>query len=597
MNVRQDVSDSREGWAALIALLMLALVVFGLTWMTEADAQRDAQLIYFPLQTGYAARYQATYGNGVKGWISINFAHPDAEYAAAILLAGAEPFQQESVWTNWAGVEGQILYRTDVMSRTAQSLSLTQVQMGDQPIFFSPPLLLWSPELFTSPIATSVPLGENLVYQFERRMAGTESVQVAAGRFEQAIRLEDETRLGDSIQTTTSWLAENAGLVRSETRNADGSLDLRLELVRSRDGPVAAADKAPLRAGAAAHIGQNPTRTHAVVDAIAPRAITLIWSHENPYGVGGSAVGGDGRIHFIDYQGVIRSLDAQSGAEIWHFSTGNASGATPALADSALFVGSGDKHLYALDAATGLYWWSYAAEDVITTAAVASGGMIYMAAADRALYALDARSGQLIWSARGGAAFEAAPALDGGTLVAADNAGGVYAWRASDGASLWEAATGGGVAAAPALSHGVAFVAARDPAIYAFNLADGSLIWRFSTSGAVLGGLAVAQDTVYAADDWGQVYALNRKDGAVRWLTALPNGYAVGAPLLVGDALVVATRDGEVWLLDASNGQRIDRWQAENEVFTATPWWEDGRIFLPGTNGRVIALTLETEAP
>jgi len=579
-----------------MALLGLALFTLGLTWMTEMNAQQE-RMAYFPLEVGYAARYRITYGNGVQGWMSLNITHPDTTYAAPILLAGAKAFQQESVWTNWAGIEGQTIQRTDMISRTGQSLALTQTVLDGQSLAFSPPLLLWSPDLFSHPIQTIVPLGENLDYRFERRMVGMESVEVPAGRFKEAIRLEDETRLGDFVQSTTSWLAKDAGLVRSETHNADGSLDLRLELVQARDGPPAAVRVDRSATDVMAHIGQNPARTHAVMDASSPQTLSLLWSRENPFGVGGSAVSDESRVYFIDYQGVIHALDLQNGDEVWRFSTGNASGSTPALANGAIYVGSGDKHLYALDAATGLYLWSFAAEDVIATAALASEGVVYAAAADRALYALDASDGRLLWSARGGAAFEAAPALDGETLVGADVAGGIYAWRARDGTLIWETSTAGGVAAAPALSRGVAFVAARDPAIYAFDLATGDLIWRFSAFGAVLGGLAAGRDMVYATDDWGQVYALSRTDGALRWLTQLPNDYSVGAPLLVGDVIVVATRAGDVWLLDAARGEQIDHWRAENEVFTATPWWGNGRLFLPGANGRVYALETEAEAP
>lgn len=115
--------------------------------------------------------------------------------------------------------------------------------------------------------------------------------------------------------------------------------------------------------------------------------------------------------------GIVRALDAESGAVRWTAYTGGAVRFPPSVADGRAFVGSGDGWAYALEAATGKTLWRFRAapaerriplyESLLSTWPVASGvlvhdGVAYLAAGINCMdgthvYALDAATGKLRW--------------------------------------------------------------------------------------------------------------------------------------------------------------------------------------------------------
>lgn len=607
MSTRRDAPprSGRGTWAVGLALLLFAGLIFGLVALTIQEAD-DLLATYFPLREGQAARYRITYANGVQGWVSFNQVHPDENYSAPILSAGGQPFQQDSVWANAQGVEGLIQYRTDVFSRTGDLVAETALRLGGAPATLQPPLPLLSASFLQQHPASAKPLHgmahlpNGVTIELTRTLLGREGVTVPAGSFEHALKLQDELRTDETRQLNILWLAPGQGLVRGETLAADGTTAEVWELVRANYGPAAQAQAgkrlaaaSPLpAAGITADSGQGPARLHRAISSEPVEALRPWWTHRNRAGVGGSAVGGEGLIYYIDYNGVVTAQEARSGAVRWRFATGNASGATPTLADGVLYVGSGDKHFYALDAASGHFLWSFATLDAIVAAPVVTGERVYLASGDRTLYALEATTGQLVWEYRATGALQASPALAEGTLLIADTSGAIIALDPATGVTRWQVAVGAGVTAAPALNQGQALVAARDFNLYALNLSDGQTRWTFETRGLVVGGVAVGPDLVYLADDAGWVYAVERNDGIARWTSVLEKGHAVGAPLLLGDGLIVATQQGQVVVLDAASGRPRGSYEAEDEAFLSTPWWDEATdlLVLPGTSGYVYAL-------
>jgi outer membrane protein assembly factor BamB len=161
----------------------------------------------------------------------------------------------------------------------------------------------------------------------------------------------------------------------------------------------------------------NNTRT-AQTPAAIPAKVRLLWRFTPPREVEPTApvavadlvfTGGD--------DGIVRALDASSGAPRWTAYTGGAVKYPPTIADGRALVGSGDGWVHAMEAATGRILWQFRAapaerkirfyDRLLSTWPVASGvladkGTAYCAAGisdfdGTHVYALDAATGRIRW--------------------------------------------------------------------------------------------------------------------------------------------------------------------------------------------------------
>ena len=130
-----------------------------------------------------------------------------------------------------------------------------------------------------------------------------------------------------------------------------------------------------------------------------------------------SPVAAGGLVFVAGADGVVRALDATTGAVRWKACTGGAIRMPPTIWEGRAFVGSGDGWVYAYEAATGRLLWRFRAAPtqrtipvygtLMSTWPVATGvlvdkGTAYFAAGianydGTYVYALDARTGQVKW--------------------------------------------------------------------------------------------------------------------------------------------------------------------------------------------------------
>jgi len=126
----------------------------------------------------------------------------------------------------------------------------------------------------------------------------------------------------------------------------------------------------------------------------------------------------------------LYALNAQTGQEQWRFKA-DGSVYSPAVADGTVYAGSRSGHLYALDAQTGREQWRFETDGSVYLPAVADG-TVYAGSRDNHLYALDAQTGQEQWRFETDNAI-AAPAVADGTVYAGSNDGNLYALGSGSG--------------------------------------------------------------------------------------------------------------------------------------------------------------------
>ncbi len=282
---------------------------------------------------------------------------------------------------------------------------------------------------------------------------------------------------------------------------------------------------------------------------------------------------------FVAFANHIYRVDLNEGREIWRFPTKNNSRlnlyAPPLIAPSGeLLVGGFDHIFYSLDPTTDYVNWTFVeAKDRFIAAAALAGDTVLAPNADGHLYALDRRNGRLLWKFAAKHALWSSPLVAGERLYLASMDHHVYALRVSDGSEIWRSADlGGQIVAAPLLSDPntliVAIFGARtdDPQraskLLALDVANGQVRWSLPIAGWVFSTPLLHEGVVYFGDTAGFFYAVDAQSGTLLWQQqpqSPPANHAViGAPALLGETLIFASKSGTIYGLNPANGS--ERW-------------------------------------
>lgn len=225
----------------------------------------------------------------------------------------------------------------------------------------------------------------------------------------------------------------------------------------------------------------------------------------------------DGVIYIGGGDGVVRALDARTGAVIWTYATRGRVRATPATDGKRIHVGSFDGAMYALDRATGKLAWSFQTEgnsdfkigSIQSSAAVADGKVLF-GSRDYRLYALDAETGKPAWIAphKGSWVIGSPAVVDGKACVGSSDWKVVQCVDLKTGQELWRTEVGAPAFSSPVIAGQTLMVATLGGVLYQLNLADGKTVSGFGSDGRLIGTVWIDGGRVFVGSENGTLYAL-----------------------------------------------------------------------------------------
>ena len=273
--------------------------------------------------------------------------------------------------------------------------------------------------------------------------------------------------------------------------------------------------------------------------------VKLLWTFPaNPEdsigGVYNSPVIGPELVYVAALNGTLYALDKRTGSLEWERSalpgeTGEPAALVggPVLSpnDDTVLVGSEDGNLYAYDAETGIpsRGFPFQTGGKIWSTPAVKDGVVYFGSHDKNVYAVDLSSGELKWESpfTTQGVVVARPLLFKNLVIIGSFDKNLYALRAENGIPVW-----GG------------------QSIPGIQLFEGAGNWFWA-------GAVANESQIFAPAMDGKIYATD-KNGELLWDEPSQLGSPiVSTPVLVHQRLVVATRDGQVNLLDVQNGRII----------------------------------------
>jgi len=282
--------------------------------------------------------------------------------------------------------------------------------------------------------------------------------------------------------------------------------------------------------------------------------------------------------------GLVRSFPAAGSVE-----------SEPALADDVVYFTdtAGYTWAYRLD---GELLWKHRGTAPILVRPTIDHGRVYVTDVDDLAVALDAQDGSLLWRYRrppdltrsGELALYAAPpavVIEDEVLFGFSD-GFVVALDAEEGEVSWERRVGEGrypdLVAAPVPYQSDIFAAGYFTPLVAIDRATRNVRWRLElgAANAPVVDTTPEQAILYLPGTDGVLYAVVALTGAELWAWDSETRGALTTPLITPAGLVVASSDGQVYIVDPTDGHEL--WRYHEPVLL------DGVTSAPAIDGRQI---------
>ena len=310
-----------------------------------------------------------------------------------------------------------------------------------------------------------------------------------------------------------------------------------------------------------------------------------------------------GQIWVADSEGRVFAIDAGNGERRAEFDLEMDLSAGPAVYGNRLLLGTFEGQVLMANAQTGEIEWRAQLSSEILAQPVLQDGIIVVRCIDGRVFGLNADDGRRVWvydrsipvlTLRG----NGAPLARGGQLFIGYDDGSVVALRVDDGTLLWEARVsvpeGRSQLDRLADIDGSLVIVGRD--LYAVTrhgrmaslaLDSGRIQWVKDI--ASHSGLSISRTQLGATDIEDSVWIVDRQSGDTIWRNEDLLRRELTQPVAMGDHWVVADSQGYLHWLDADSGRFSARVEVGNERPAGPPLVVGNALYLLDREGELSA--------
>lgn len=227
--------------------------------------------------------------------------------------------------------------------------------------------------------------------------------------------------------------------------------------------------------------------------------------------------------------------------------------------DETLLIADNNRRLLVVDSVVVDVQRTYPLADKVLADTLLFGDTLYVPLQNGGLSAISTEDYREKWSLTTESGVWAQPLLADDLLIVPSIDHFLYAVDSATGERLWSVDLGGAVASTPLLANGRLYVGSFDKSFFEISL-DGEILSEYATQNWVWGTPDIDENgTVFVADLSGFVHALDSEDGLrERWSTQIAERGIRAGPLVFGDKVILASRDGKVYWLDKRDGQLLN---------------------------------------
>jgi outer membrane protein assembly factor BamB len=334
---------------------------------------------------------------------------------------------------------------------------------------------------------------------------------------------------------------------------------------------------------------------HSAVGQSGPANLTLSWKFTTDGAVISSPSLVDGRVYVGSQDNNLYCTNARSGSLIWKSSTGGPIKSSPAIVDGRVYICPDDGYVYCFDAYTGNKIWvknaggyipaNFASPVILRSSPAVVKGRVYVGSLDTNVYCLDANSGNVNWTYKTEGYITSSPAIvDGAVYIISQEpaSGALYKLDASSGGLIWkkelpyqQVFTGGNdMHASPTVAEGMVFASSNAMEYYGIDAATGDIEWTYKDPSAqefIICSTIYKDGKLFLIDKF-SIVCVDAKNGHAIWDAYLGEELYV-SPSYADGKLYVVTDQRSVYVLNATNGEKLGRFNTSSNSWSApTPY-------------------------
>jgi len=354
--------------------------------------------------------------------------------------------------------------------------------------------------------------------------------------------------------------------------------------------------------GACASKGPEPAR---LVEFKPSAKLKVAWKinvGEAGYYIFTPAIYGDS-VFAASNRGDLLRLNASNGKTIWRVDTKAPLSGGVGIGENMVLVGTAKGSVLAYDLQGKPLWQARISSEVLS-APQAAGEFVIVRSGDSRIFGLDARNGARRWE------YQTTPPpltlrANPGVMVienfviAGMPAGKLIVLNIANGGLVWEtvvAAPKGDneleritdIAGPPLVEAGRVCAATFQGRAACYETQKGGQLWARPASS--IGSLATDDLSVYLSEDTGSVVALDRNSGASVWKQDKLAYRNVSAPLATKDYIVVGDFEGQVHFLKFEDGSFAARLPTDGGGIATAPKLLGDKVLVQTRNGGLFAI-------
>jgi outer membrane assembly lipoprotein YfgL len=290
----------------------------------------------------------------------------------------------------------------------------------------------------------------------------------------------------------------------------------------------------------------------------------------------------DQRVAVAGTDGTVVVLDTETGQDVWRVQVGEPLSAGVGSDGTTAAVVTQANTLVAM--ADGRVLWRQKLTAQTYTEPLVAGARVFVLTADRSVLAFDAKTGRKLWTQQRPG--EALVLRQPGVILAVGDtlvlgwAGRMVGLNPSNGSVRWDVplAVARGtndierlvdIVGGASREGGVVCMRAFQSRVGCVDAVRGTLLWSQAAQGA--SGLSGNPYAVFGIEADGRIQAWNRDNGSKAWSVDTLRYRELTAPASAGRAVVVGDQAGLVHVLSAEDGSPLNRLTTDGSPIAATP--------------------------
>ena len=412
--------------------------------------------------------------------------------------------------------------------------------------------------------------------------------------------------LPDSLDRTGYTLVEvdNENIIFSERAIAlQRDSDSTQVILRAGEATTTEWLRLPLMQRQFPEIDSTLLPSYAVNDS--DSLVVRVWERKMPVSFYATPVEMYGRIYIGDDNGTFYAFDQTNGRILWRYITTGRIVGSAAVKDGRCVFASANGMLYCASVENGKILWRRKLGKPITGSIAIDGQNVYVGSSDSCFYAFKLMTGAPVWTYRGfGNYCIAKPLIHKNKVYVGAYDGNFYAFDKRKGKLLWRWSNDS--------TDYRQSPAAVTPCTYGkrvyFSTADGYLTALKADSGSVAKrtdrwkvreSIGMKDNILYAKTTQDTIIAINLNVDTLLWATDAGFGYDCAATQLAidGQTLFATTKNGLVIALDALTGDSLWQHKIGNSLLTMPCTLSDSAVVVASSDGTIALLEKHLPIP